>query len=201
MGTPGPHRQSHTMKLLLLVSALSLASGTKLGAVTCDECKAASQGLVERLTTDASLEEQAGILIATLCPQAPDADACEAGITQWWADMARCLYPEFLGGADVCIRLELCPAAKNPLVREWTCEECTDIMGKVALFIKDPETVTKGVAYLQGESFWRRPPSCARMWSVCARICPACCCPTPQRPCHLIYLLPSSENIQQPIEK
>merc|ERR1711872_1192167 len=60
---------THIMKFLLLVSALSLASGTKLGAVTCDECKAASQGLVERLTTDASLEEQAGILIATLCPR------------------------------------------------------------------------------------------------------------------------------------
>merc|ERR1711872_1185879 len=76
---------THIMKFLVLVSALSLASGTKLGAVTCDECKAASQGLVERLTTDASLEEQAGILIATLCPQAPDADACEAGIAKWWA--------------------------------------------------------------------------------------------------------------------
>merc|ERR1711887_257617 len=96
---------THIMKFLLLVSALSLASGTKLGAVTCDECKAASQGLVERLTTDASLEEQAGILIATLCPQAPDADACEAGIAKWWAPMAKCLFPEFLGGADVCVRL------------------------------------------------------------------------------------------------
>merc|ERR1711915_744542 len=53
------------------------------------ECKAASQGLGERLTTDASLEEQACILIATLCPQAPDADACEAGIAKWWAPMAK----------------------------------------------------------------------------------------------------------------
>merc|ERR1712098_789348 len=97
---------THIMKFLLLVSALSLASGTKLGAVTCDECKAASQGLVERLTTDASLEEQAGILIATL-------------------------FPEFLGGADV--------------------------LAKVAEFIKDPETVEKGVAYLQGECFCGQP--------------------------------------------
>merc|ERR1711915_597497 len=133
MGTPGHTDSQHThiMKFLLLVSALSLASGTKLGAVTCDECKAASQGLVERLTTDASLEEQAGILIATLCPQAPDADACEAGIAKWWAPMAKCLFPEFLGGADV--------------------------FAKVAEFIKDPETVEKGVAYLQGECFCGQP--------------------------------------------
>merc|ERR1712236_61141 len=131
---------THIMKFLLLVSALSLASGTKLGAVTCDECKAASQGLVERLTTDASLEEQAGILIATLCPQAPDADACEAGIAKWWAPMAKCLFPEFLGGADVCVRPGLCEAGRHPLVRDWTCEECTDVLAKVAEFIKDPET-------------------------------------------------------------
>merc|ERR1711872_639691 len=122
---------THIMKFLLLVSALSLASGTKLGAVTCDECKAASQGLVERLTTDASLEEQAGILIATLCPQARD--------------------------ADVCVRLGLCEAGRHPLVRDWTCEECTDVLAKVAEFIKDPETVEKGVAYLQGECFCGQP--------------------------------------------
>merc|ERR1711862_1054352 len=86
---------------------------------------------------DASLEEQAGILIATLCPQAPDADACEAGIAKWWAPMAKCLFPEFLGGADVCVRLGLCEAGRHPLVRDWTCEECTDVLAKVAEFIKD----------------------------------------------------------------
>merc|ERR1711982_161033 len=45
----------------------------------------------------------------------------------------------------------------HPLVRDWTCEECTDILAKVAEFIKDPETVEKGVAYLQGECFCGQP--------------------------------------------
>merc|ERR1719481_630363 len=67
--------------------------------------------------------------------------------------MAKCLFPEFLGGADVCVRLGLCEAGRHPLVRDWTCEECTDVLAKVAEFIKDPETVEKGVAYLQGECF------------------------------------------------
>merc|ERR1712090_55646 len=95
----------YTMKFLLLIAAIGFASA----AVTCDECKAAAAGLVERLTTDASLEEQAGILIATICPQAPDAAACEAAITEWWDDIAKCLFPEFLGAVKsvsswVCVR-------------------------------------------------------------------------------------------------
>merc|ERR1711982_16744 len=67
------------------------------------------------------------------------------------------LFLEFLGGADVCVRLGLCEAGRHPLVRDWTCEECTDILAKVAEFIKDPETVEKGVAYLQGECFCGQP--------------------------------------------
>merc|ERR1711872_843931 len=62
-----------------------------------------------------------------------------------------------LGGADVCVRLGLCEAGRHPLVRDWTCEECTDVLAKVAEFIKDPETVEKGVAYLQGECFCGQP--------------------------------------------
>merc|ERR1712236_29012 len=142
---------THIMKFLLLVSALSLASGTKLGAVTCDECKAASQGLVERLTTDASIEEQAGILIATLCPQAPDAAACEAGVTQWWGDIANCLYPAFLGTDDACIRLGYCTIKTEP--KDWTCEDCTTTIDRVGAYMQEQETIDAGITFLQGDCF------------------------------------------------
>merc|ERR1711913_130542 len=131
-------------------------------------------------------------LIATICPQAPDAAACEAAITEWWDEIAKCLFPEFLGGSEVCVKLGLCKK-DNPLVRDWTCEECTAIMARVAEFIKDPETEAKGIAFLQGDCFcgqpghtadckslvsWLRPPlSCARMWLVSARSLLHCLCP------------------------
>merc|ERR1712183_489535 len=116
MGTPVSSPESIipiTMKVLLLLAFAGYASA----AVTCDECNAAAQGLVERLTSEASIAEQTDILIATVCPMAPDAAACEAMLSQWWGDMANCLYPAFLGAADAC-------------------DECTDIINRIAAFMQ-----------------------------------------------------------------
>merc|ERR1711971_655232 len=56
-----------------------------------------SWGLLARLTSAESIEEQTGILISQVCPQAADAAACEEGLATWWSDMANCLYPAFIG--------------------------------------------------------------------------------------------------------
>merc|ERR1712055_121198 len=116
----------------------------------------AAAGLVDRLLTPESIEEQIGILIATVCPGAPDPASCEMGMTKYWGDMAGCLYPEFIGNSDVCIILGLCEKS-NPLVKDWTCEDCTAIMATVAELIKDPAIVAEGVAFLQGECFCGQP--------------------------------------------
>merc|ERR1712055_182526 len=144
MGTPVSSPESIipiTMKVLLLLAFAGYASA----AVTCDECNAAAQGLVERLTSEASIAEQTDILIATVCPMAPDAAACEAMLTQWWGDMANCLYPAFLGAADACERLGLC--------YKRTCDECTDIINTIAAFMQEEETIQQGVDLLQGDCF------------------------------------------------
>ena len=36
-------------------------------------------------------------------------------------------------------------------MRDWTCEECTMLMSGLADFMVQEETITEGVAYLQGE--------------------------------------------------
>merc|ERR1712038_1478143 len=82
------------MKVLLLSATLALASASF--APSCEECNAAAAGLLARLTSPESIAEQTGILISQVCPQAADAAACEAGLSQWWGDMANCLFPAFM---------------------------------------------------------------------------------------------------------
>merc|ERR1711934_471624 len=62
-------------------------------------------------------------------------------------DMANCLYPAFIGAGDACERLDLCK------VREWTCDDCTAVMTRVANFMKEADTIAQGVGILQGECF------------------------------------------------
>merc|ERR1739842_108215 len=105
------HRKLLAMKVLFIAATLALASAGL--APSCEECNQAAAGLLARLTSAESIEEQTGILISQVCPQAADAAACEAGLAMWGADMANCLYPAFIGASDACERLDLCK------VREW----------------------------------------------------------------------------------
>merc|ERR1712227_725413 len=113
------------MKVLFIAATLALASAGF--APSCDECNAAAAGLLARLTSPESIEEQTGILISQVCPQAADAAACEAGLSMWWPDMANCLYPAFIGAGDACQQLGLCKV--RSVLGDWTCDDCTDNRG------------------------------------------------------------------------
>merc|ERR1712047_93788 len=121
------------MKVLLLAATLAIASAAF--APSCEECNQAAAGLLTRLTSAESIAEQTGILISQVCPQAAEPVACEAAFVQWWGDMANCLYPAFIGAGD------------------WTCDDCTAIMTRVADFMQQPETIQQGVGILTGECF------------------------------------------------
>merc|ERR1712203_1315389 len=121
------------MKVLFISAILAVASAGF--APTCDECNAAAQGLLERLTSAESIAEQTGILISQVCPQAADAAACEAAFSQYWGDMAGCLYPAFIGA----------------------CDDCTAIMTRVSDFMVEPDTIAQGTGILQGECFCGAP--------------------------------------------
>merc|ERR1711993_124686 len=141
--------QKVTMKVLFIAATLALASAGF--APTCDECNVAAAGLLARLTSAESIEEQTGILISQVCPQAADAAACEAGLSMWWSDMAMCLYPAFIGAGDACEQLGLCKV--KSVLGDWTCDDCTDIMTRVANFMQEPSTIEQGVGVLTGECF------------------------------------------------
>merc|ERR1712165_656212 len=137
------------MKVLFIAATLALASAGF--APTCDERNVAAAGLLARLTSAESIEEQTGILISQVCPQAADAAACEAVCAAYWGDMANCLYPAFIGAGDACERLGLCKV--KSVLGDWTCDDCTAIMTRVADFMKEADTIAQGVGILQGECF------------------------------------------------
>ena len=60
--------------------------------------------------------------------------------------MAMCLYPAFIGAGDACEQLGLCKV--KSVLGDWTCDDCTDIMTRVANFMQEPSTIEQGVAVL-----------------------------------------------------
>merc|ERR1711972_1125293 len=57
---------------------------------------------------------------------------------------ANCLFPAFIGAGDACEQLGLCKV--KSVLGDWTCDDCTDIMTRVAAFMVKPETIEQGLA-------------------------------------------------------
>merc|ERR1712083_884910 len=38
-------------------------------------------------------------------------------------------------------------------VRDWTCDECKDILARTAKFMGQEDTITEAIAYLQGDCY------------------------------------------------
>ena len=97
--------------------------------------------------------------------------------------MANCLFPAFIGAGDACEQLGLCKVQSHFLISlvqlhntsttiaqhlhfskklkvksvlgDWTCDDCTDIMTRVAAFMVKPETIEQGLAVLDvSKQFW-----------------------------------------------
>ena len=97
---------------------------------------------------------QGEILKAVVCPQLPADVDCEGILDQWFPDMASCIYNHFVLEADVCSKLGLCKKMSVlSAVRDWTCEECSDILLRTSGYMSDPATIAEGVTYLQGDCF------------------------------------------------
>merc|ERR1712198_578759 len=96
--------------------------------------------------------EETHIYVLTPFSTCPDFfNPVSQGLATWWSDMAMCLYPAFIGSGDACERLGLCK--KRSLLGEWTCDDCTAVMTRVADFMKEPTTIEEGVGILTGECF------------------------------------------------
>lgn len=130
----------------------SLIFTSTLATPTCDECKDAIVGLVTRLTSEASIEEQKGILMAVLCPEVEDSEACEEGINNNWEEIGGLIYNKFLEPTSTCKMLGSCTT------RDWTCEDCTGGVVKIAESIKEADMLAQVVTFLQGADFCGKYP-------------------------------------------
>merc|ERR1711892_1643998 len=95
---------NQNMKVLALISCIALAAAES----TCDECLASVGRLVERITGEESLAEQAAILTGALCPAAPSPAECEEALPVQWPMIGAVLFPEFLQADLVCDDISLC---------------------------------------------------------------------------------------------
>nr|AQS22570.1 putative protein LOC100176110 isoform X2 [Pseudodiaptomus poplesia] len=141
--------------MLFLFGIFALFCQLATGAVTCDECRDAAGGLRDHLQTDESIAEQISILSQTVCVFADIPSECEELLNLYWAEMAGVLYNHFLEPAKSCQLLELCSKKSNKmyLPRDWSCEDCTDIMMRLGIYMADKETVNEAVELLQGDAF------------------------------------------------
>merc|ERR1719435_536151 len=154
------------MKLLLL--AASLASASALTAPSCAECNEAAAGLrphralLRRVQRGRRRPPRQAHLRGVhrgaeghphRLRLADGRAACEEALGTYWGDMANCLFPAFIGASDACEQLGLCRRSPRTLLGDWTCDDCTSIMTRVADFMVDPATIAEGVGILQGECF------------------------------------------------
>jgi len=103
--------------------------------------------LVTRLTGDVSLAEQISVMVDTICPQAENFDDCVIRLTAAWPEIAGLIYPRYLDGHGVCGAMGSCK------LREWTCEDCTDGLDKIAEMFAQPIFIEDSITFLQGEAY------------------------------------------------
>merc|ERR1712001_557915 len=125
----------------------TLSTFSVSAAPTCDECIAAMDALVARLTGETSLREQIEVMAATICPQAENPEDCVTRLTAAWPEIAGLIYPRYLDGNTVCGALGSCT------LREWTCEECTDGLVQIATIFNVQTYIDDIIAFLQGEAY------------------------------------------------
>merc|ERR1711974_385800 len=138
------HTASIIMKLLLLLAACTLATAEW----TCEDCRKLSGALTDQATNPDDIQEQITIVTEAVCPQVEDMDACVAGLPQFWADMARVMWPAVFSMQVWCPE---CTYGQK--LREVTCDECNDGLHKIIGEFYNPASVQKVVDYMNGDAF------------------------------------------------
>merc|ERR1711937_500619 len=137
---------SSIMKTFAIVLSCLVASIS--ADITCDDCLEFGGALSNYLQSEASLAEQTAILVAAVCPQAPDAADCEAVLNTYWSQIGLAMYPVFLEPSSVCSELGVC---KKTVVSTPTCDECVGSVVLVSEVIKSEAKIAEIVAFLQGD--------------------------------------------------
>merc|ERR1711997_1237911 len=112
------------MKVFLVLSTALLATASATTEVGCEDCKALVSTLGMYLSSEESIAKQVEILLAEICPQAEDPEACMEGLPDFWAKIAMMLWPGYYNPEEefMCMQEGLCgaPGSRDAM----TCDEC-----------------------------------------------------------------------------
>jgi len=109
-------------QVLLLLFCLTLVSTEW----TCDDCKVAGPWLGKFSSSPESIEYEAGLLTAEICPQSENVDECVERLPAFWGALAVIILPELYSHVcnDIpCDDQSPVPSAIQPRIP--TCDECT----------------------------------------------------------------------------
>merc|ERR1712001_576789 len=134
-------------KMIAIALVAIMAFTTTSATPTCEECVFAMDALVTRLTGEVSLAEQIQVMADTICPQAENPEDCVTRLTAAWPEIAGLIYPRYLDGHGVCDAMGSCT------LRDWTCEDCTDGLVKIADMFAQPTFIEDSITFLQGEAY------------------------------------------------
>jgi hypothetical protein len=76
-------------------------------------------------------------------------------MTEFWPVIGTTMYPVFIEGQSLCGALGICfvQHKKAALVKEWTCEECTQGINDIGGIITTEETIGAVMAFLKVEIY------------------------------------------------
>merc|ERR1712002_53117 len=135
-----------SLAIMKLVALFLLSTGVS-AEWTCDDCKAASELLATYTTTDDALDRQNEILVADLCPQAPDPEKCVQDLPGFWDSMAIYIFPGHY--KHLCDDME-CPEQKAFVPN---CEECSARINAVTDYLGHDDVIAGWVKAFQDSEF------------------------------------------------
>ena len=86
----------------------ALAVSTTNGKWTCSDCDSVVDQMARYLTSDESVANQVEILLAEVCPQVDEADACVEGLPGFWKSIAAVLWPGYYDSSAEWMCKPLC---------------------------------------------------------------------------------------------
>merc|ERR1711913_210859 len=151
MGTSGQSTRIVIMKVFLIFFTALLSTVFATTEIGCEDCKALVSTLGMYLSSEESIARQVDILLAEICPQAEDPEACMEGLPAFWEKVAMMLWPGYYNPEEefMCMQEGLCgaPGSRDAM----TCDECLEGVKATIDQLLTEEFITGVVAWLSGE--------------------------------------------------
>ena len=143
-----------TIQVLSILVVSCLGSPVQLlpyNSTTCDLCPEALGQLASFFVEEPEVAAEIMILQFGICPQTPDASACEAQVALWWPSLAQAISsnPDMIPG--------MCEEIPDLCQQDWCCDVCKSRVREVASLSESPEHLGTLVSYLQANGFCLNP--------------------------------------------